>query len=173
MSKLAQLVLGALALTLVIGVGSALADGVNPPAKCGCHRVHRIHIRHVAPPVVVRERVVVIHDAPPPCDGVWQRGDEGRWECVLPVREESVALGSDFFEGSGGVGPDAIIDTGGGGGGFAEASSESFASASASASARVSIQIREHNRMMHQHMGGHSPGCGCSTGGGGHMHGKW
>jgi hypothetical protein len=91
---------------------------------------------------------------PPPCD-------------CAPVRyEEDVALPTEFFDVTGGVGPDAYaLDTGGGGGEIIENSgAEASASASASASVSVSVRgiIREHQRMMRYQP--HKSSCGCSSG---------
>jgi hypothetical protein len=86
---------------------------------------------------------------PPPCD------------CV-PVRyEEAVGLPTEFFEGSGGVGPDAyMLDTGGGGGGEIIENASASASASASVSVSVRAIIHAHQRMHFQ-----PHGCGCGGGG--------
>ena len=163
MSKMAQLILGALALAFL--AGPALADGVNPP-PCKCRVVHHHH--HAPPPPV---RVVYVPAPPPPCDGRWEHDEEGRWGCIHeapPVEAEQVSLNADFFADTGGVGPDVIsYGGGGGGGGFAEAGASSEAFASASASANVSVRFRGgygRHTPPPPHGGG---GCGCSS------HGKW
>jgi hypothetical protein len=155
MSKMALLALGALALACL--AGPALADGVNPPPRCHCHVVHH---HHRAPPPP--ERVVYVPVPPPPCDGRWERDEDGHMNCVLPPVVEDIRLSSDFFADTGGVGPEAVMYEGGGGGGIVQAAASASAFASASASANVSIKFHGGH-----HMTPPPHGCGCSS------HGKW
>ena len=68
------------------------------------------------------------------------------------LEDEEVYTPPEFYESSGGVGPDMFIDeTGGGGGGFAGFNGIAVASAFASASANVDIDIRERERFRHDH----------------------